>query len=154
MKAMYFEPVHPGFQLPQYKSAGAAAFDLLMPEIVVLGAYKECRVGLGFKAAVPEGYMAVMAPRSGTSGITLVNTIGFIDSDYRGEWKARLFYDPAHDELVGELDSEAVFYAAAGDRLLQVAIVPVQQVTLLQLKPGFSLPETGRGAGGFGSTGR
>lgn len=98
--------------------------------------------GLGFAAAVPDGYVGVLLPRSSTGakhGLELNNTCGVIDSDYRGEWKAAI-----------RTKSGIPFAWQAGDRILQFMIVPLAQVSLELVD---SLDETNRGTGGFGSTG-
>lgn len=141
---MDFQAIHPNFQLPSYGSEGAAAFDLFMPEAgsIPPGFDKMAAVNLGFMAAVPEGHVALILPRSGMgirTGLALRNTCGVIDSDYRGEWRA-----------VIRVDGEDGLHWDAGARLLQVMVVPVVQVQIQQVG---ALSETARGAGGFGSTG-
>jgi len=99
-------------------------------------------VGLGFAAAVPEGHVALLLPRSGAGakkGVSLNNTVGVIDPDYRGEWKACL-----------RVKNKAPLKWEAGEKLLQAVIVPVARVELNQVE---DLDETVRGDGGFGSTG-
>jgi len=99
-------------------------------------------VPTGFAVAVPEGYEMQLRPRSGLAlkhGITLPNTPATIDSDYRGELKVI---------LMNLGDSE--FVVKRGDRIAQMLIQRVEPVQLVEVK---ELPESGRGAGGFGSTG-
>ncbi|MGB2105601.1 MAG: dUTP diphosphatase [Glaciecola sp.] len=141
---MDFQAIHPNFKLPSYGSEGAAAFDLFMPDggAIPAGYDKVVAVNLGFMAAVPEGHVALILPRSGTgikTGLSLRNTCGVIDSDYRGEWRAVL-----------KVDNDEGLRWEAGARLLQVMVVPVVQVQIQQVG---TLSETARGAGGFGSTG-
>ena len=141
---MNIQPLHANFQMPTKGTLGAGAYDLYMPEDghVFMLAREGQMVGLGFAAQVPEGHVALLLPRSGVGakhGLELNNTCGVIDSDYRGEWKACL--------RVKNTDS---FNWKAGDRLLQMLIVPIAQVELVQVE---SLNETSRGEGGFGSSG-
>ncbi len=100
-------------------------------------------VGLGFAAAVPDGHVALLLPRSSAGakhGVELNNTCGVIDADYRGEWKAAI-----------KTKSGIPFSWNMGDRVLQFLVVPIANVTLNQVN---SLDETARGEGGFGSTGK
>lgn len=143
---MKIKPLHQNFEAPTYGSAGAAAFDIRTPEDFTLFAHTPRKIHLGFAAEVPEGYVAVIAPRSGLGcnhGMALRNSIGIIDSDYRGEWQATITLD-----MFNGADNTQEF--KAGDRILQCMILPVSQV-------GFEivneLDETDRGEGGFGSTG-
>lgn len=99
--------------------------------------------GLGFAAAIPEGHVGILLPRSSAGakyGLELNNTCGVIDSDYRGEWKAAL-----------KTKSGIPYEWKAGDRLLQFMVLPIANVTLQEVK---FLLDTSRGTGGFGSTGK
>lgn len=145
MMQMKFKAIHPNFQLPEFKSAGAGAFDLILPESITVHKGSTVMVPLGFSAAVPEGFMAILAPRSGEGAkkaVELSNTVGFIDSDYRGEWVAALSLKP-------QSPLTRVTYEA-GQRVIQCTIVVVARPQFLLVD---ELPETVRGAGGFGSTG-
>ena len=131
--------------LPYYASAGAAALDLhaCIDEPAVLPAGGEALIPTGIAAAIPEGYVGIMAVRSSMGirhGVAMSNGIGVIDSDYRG---------PLRVGLHNFRDTEYV--VEPGDRVAQLLIVPV-------LRPGVEvvdeLSETARGSGGFGSTGR
>lgn len=137
---MEITAIHPNFIMPVKGTEKAGAFDVYMPEIGTANGITQF-VGLGFAAAVPEGHVALLLPRSSAakSGLELANTCGVIDSDYRGEWKAAL-----------RSKSGLPISWNAGDRLLQFLVVPVAQVTLTQVA---RLNDTVRGAGGFGSTG-
>lgn len=98
-------------------------------------------VPLGFAAEVPVGHVALLLPRSGAGakhGLALNNTVGVIDADYRGEWKACL-----------RVKNTLPLSWEAGERLLQFVIVPV---TTPELQVVESLETTERGEGGFGST--
>jgi dUTP pyrophosphatase len=99
-------------------------------------------VPTGFAIAIPEGFEGQVRARSGLalkSGIVCVNAPGTIDSDYRGEVKV----------ILGNFGSEP-FEIRRGDRIAQLVVSPVARAAF---KPAPELPETGRGAGGFGSTG-
>ena len=140
---MYFEALHPDFQLPTRGSEYAGGLDLYMPEPGSVGQHGlPTKVRLGFAAAVPIGHVALLLPRSGVgskNGLELNNTCGVIDSDYRGEWIAAL-----------RTKDGAYFKWSAGDRVLQMLVVPVASVTPELVD---SLDATERGVGGFGSTG-
>lgn len=143
---MQIQPCHRNFKMPEYGSVDAAAFDLFMPESGSCNSERTTIVSLGFKAAVPEGCMAILVPRSGVGfkhGVELNNTVGVIDADYRGEWFAALRLKPNVNQQ--QLSWEV------GDRLLQVAIVPIRRVNL---QPVTELPITDRNEGGLGSTGK
>jgi dUTP pyrophosphatase len=105
-------------------------------------------IHLGFAAEVPEGYAAILLPRSsaGMKGISLRNTTGVIDSDYRGEWIAHIVIDQNQDNAL--LDE---WHYKRGDRIIQCLIIPVKKVDI-ELTESVSV--TARGDGGFGSTGK
>ena len=141
---MNIKPLHPNFRMPTRATELSGGFDVYMPEHGRLFPHADfgVMVGLGFSAAIPEGHVALLLPRSGTGskqGLELNNTCGVLDADYRGEWKASL-----------RIKNNAPFKWDAGERILQFVIVPVAQVTLNQVD---DLDETVRGAGGFGHTG-
>lgn len=141
---MNFKQLHPNFQLPTKGSAAAGGYDLYMPEAGTLNQYTKEFFPLGFAAEVPPGYVALILPRSGTGakkGVELVNTSAVIDADYRGEWMAMLTLKPGHPDFGFE----------AGEKLLQFILVPA-----LDMVPTLvtELSDTGRGSGGFGSTGK
>jgi dUTP pyrophosphatase len=139
---MNIKPLHSGFIMPTKGSDQAGAFDIYMPEDNMTASISKM-VGLGFAAAVPPGYVALLVPRSSVGakfGLELNNTVGVIDSDYRGEWKAAL-----------KTKNGLVYSWKKGDRLLQFLLVPVAtDVKLVQVD---DLDATGRGSGGFGSSG-
>ncbi|MBD5153697.1 MAG: dUTP diphosphatase [Oscillibacter sp.] len=131
--------------LPYYATAGAAAVDLhaCIDEAVVVPAGGEARVPTGIAAAIPEGYVGIMAVRSSMGirhGITMSNGIGVIDSDYRGPLSVGLYNLRGEDYVV-----------QPGDRIAQLLVVPV---ACPEIEVVDTLPETERGEGGFGSTGR
>lgn len=131
---------------PYYASAGAAAMDLhaCIDAPVTLSTGQRCTVPTGIAIALPDaGYVALVFARSGLGikkGICLSNGVGVIDSDYRGEIAVGLLNTSAEDYIV-----------QPGERIAQLAVVPVVQAELVQVE---TLDETERGAGGFGSTGR
>lgn len=139
---MRIKAIHPNFILPTKGTQLAGAFDIYMPEPGTIDGIKQF-VGLGFSAAVPENHVAFLLPRSGTGAkfsVELNNTVGVIDSDYRGEWMAAL-----------KTKDGSVFSWGAKERILQFLIVPVANVELDLVK---ELDDTDRGAGGFGSSGK
>ena len=130
--------------LPSYQSAHAAAMDLraavTTPVVVEPGTI--ALVGCGFALALPEGYEAQVRPRSGLAskhGLTVVNSPGTIDADYRGEVKVALI----------NLGQAAVTIER-GSRIAQMVVAPVTRVRWETVS---ELPESTRGTGGFGSTG-
>ncbi len=136
-----------GLPLPAYQTAHAAGLDLLaaVPESapLTLAPGKHAMVPTGLAIALPEGFEAQVRPRSGLAakhGITVLNSPGTIDADYRGEIQAILINHGAEP-----------FIIRRGERIAQMVIAPVVQATLV---PVTSLNETDRGSGGFGSTGR
>lgn len=142
---MNIKPIHPDFQLPQRNSAGAGGYDLYMPFAgkVSEGQDGKIKVPLGFAAEVPEGYVALILPRSGVgskAGLELNNTCGVIDSDYRGEWIATIRTKNGEE-----------YGWAAGERLLQFILVPVH---CPELQVVTDLSDTARGTGGLGSSGK
>ena len=126
--------------MPRYATQGAAAFDVVacLDDFLILQPGEHERVGLGFEIAIPPGYMGVLAPRSskGEQGLVLANTVGIIDSDYRGEVKASL-WNRSTDKIV----------IVPLERIAQMAIVPVVQA---QFEVVDELKSTARGSGGLG----
>jgi dUTP diphosphatase len=136
-----------GLPLPAYQTADAAGLDLLaaVPEEtpLVLASGKYAMVPTGLTIALPPGYEAQVRPRSGLAakhGVTVLNSPGTIDADYRGEINVLLINH-----------GEAAFSIQRGERIAQMVIAPVVQA---QLVPAIALSSTERGSGGFGSTGR
>jgi dUTP pyrophosphatase len=136
-----------GLPLPVYQSAHAAGLDLLaaVPENapLVLAPGKHAMVPTGLAIALPQGFEAQVRPRSGLAakhGVTVLNAPGTIDADYRGEISVILINH-----------GEEPFAIRRGERIAQMVVAPVVQA---RLNPVDSLPDTGRGSGGFGSTGR
>lgn len=148
------KPLSASFIAPSYATPGSAAFDLRSNDFITLKKGQSTTIGLGFAAQVPDGHVALLMPRSGFGskyGMGLRNTVGVIDSDYRGEWMATITRDnceptSAHDSYIDSVE----LHIAPGDRILQCMIVPVSQVDFIITN---ELDETERGTGGYGSTG-
>jgi dUTP diphosphatase len=136
-----------GLPQPAYQTAAAAGLDLMaaVPDDapLTLAPGKYAMVPTGLAIALPPGHEAQVRPRSGLAakhGVTVLNSPGTIDADYRGEIRVILINH-----------GEAPFVIHRGERIAQLVIAPVVQAALV---PAVSLSETDRGAGGFGSTGR
>jgi dUTP pyrophosphatase len=136
-----------GLALPAYQSSHAAGLDLLaaVPEQtpVVLAPGRHAMIPTGLIIALPDGFEAQVRPRSGLAakhGVTVLNSPGTVDADYRGEINVLLI----------NLGSEP-FTIRRGERIAQMVIAPVTRAELVR---AVSLSSTERGSGGFGSTGR
>ncbi|MFN1834289.1 dUTP diphosphatase [Balneola sp. MJW-20] len=130
--------------LPSYESASAAGMDIraALTERLVIRPGERVLVPTGLKMALPHGYEAQIRPRSGLAirnGITMLNTPGTIDADYRGEVK-----------VIAINHGEKEFAVEHGDRIAQMVIAPVVQ---FEVQEAEDLEDTERGSGGFGSTG-
>lgn len=139
-------PHHGELPLPSYQTTGSAGMDLTAAigaeETIVLKPGARRAIPTGLAIALPQTLEAQVRPRSGLalkSGITIANAPGTIDSDYRGEIQVI---------LVNLSDTD--FAVKRGDRIAQMVIAPVMQISWLAVD---DLDETARGAGGFGSTG-
>ena len=134
-----------GAIVPEYKTAGAAGADLcayLPSQNVTLSPGKSALIPTGLFFEIPDGYEVQVRPRSGLAaknGVTVLNTPGTIDSDYRGEVKVILIN-------LGEEE----FTISNGDRIAQMVVAPV---TTADFTFAENLSETDRGSGGMGSTG-
>jgi dUTP pyrophosphatase len=131
--------------LPQYETIGSAGMDLRanLAESVILRPLERALLPTGLFIELPGGYEAQIRPRSGLAakrGLTLLNSPGTIDSDYRGEIKC----------IVVNLSNEPQTIEP-GERIAQMVIARYEQITWLEAE---TLGETTRGAGGFGSTGK
>ena len=128
--------------LPSYATPGSAGMDLRSAESLTLKPGTRALVCTGIAIALPENTEAQVRPRSGLAvkyGITVLNSPGTIDADYRGEIKVPMINLGTED-----------FIIARGERIAQMVVAPVVQVTMTEVS---SLDETGRGQGGFGSSG-
>jgi dUTP pyrophosphatase len=137
------KPLSPMAKMPVYATPGSACFDIATIDDNIdigPGSGAVLRTGLSFE--IPPGHVMMVYSRSGhgfKNGIRLANSVGVIDSDYRGELMVKV-----HN------DGNRVFSVGCGDRIAQAMIVPVQQMAFDAVD---ELGVTGRGAGGFGSTG-
>lgn len=130
-------------QVPTYAHPGDAGADLVSTEALRLEPGQRALVGTGVSIALPDGYAAFVVPRSGLAakhGITVVNSPGTVDAGYRGEIKVTLL----------NTDAQTAYDIAVGDRIAQVIVMPVSRARFI---PVDELPDSARGAGGFGSTG-
>ncbi len=122
---------------------GDAGADLRSTESVLLAPGERRLVGTGVSIALPEGFAAFVMPRSGLAakhGVTVVNAPGTVDAGYRGEIKVALL----------NTDRTSAFQVESGDRIAQLVVMPVVRAEFVAVD---ELPESSRGAGGFGSTG-
>lgn len=134
----------PGLEAPGHAHRGDAGLDLRAAADAVLEPGERAVIPTGVAVAIPEGHAGLVVPRSGLAarhGIGVVNGPGLIDSGYRGEVRVVLVNHDPHDK----------FEVRRGDRIAQLVIVPVPAVTVREVR---ELPSSGRGDGGFGSTGR
>jgi dUTP pyrophosphatase len=128
--------------LPAYATEGAAGMDVVSAEDVTIQPGARHAVATGLAMAIPHGFEIQVRPRSGLAlkhGITVPNTPGTIDSDYRGELKVILINH-----------GDSAFEIQRGDRVAQLVLAPVTRAAWLEAD---ALDETARGEGGFGSTG-
>ncbi|WP_404472249.1 dUTP diphosphatase [Microbacterium aerolatum] len=129
--------------MPHYAHPGDAGADLVAAETVRLEPGERALVATGVRIALPEGFAAFVVPRSGLAakhGITIVNSPGTVDAGYRGEIKVSLL----------NTDRSSAYDVAVGDRIAQLIIMPVTRANFI---PVDELPDSARGASGFGSTG-
>jgi len=132
-------------KIPIYKTDGSSGMDLmaLIENKITIAPYKSALIPTGLSVAIPDDTEIQIRPRSGLaakSNITVLNTPGTIDSDYRGELKVILFNNGEKDFIVNN-----------GDRIAQMVLMPILKVEFEEVN---ELPETIRGSGGFGSTGK
>jgi len=136
-------PNNDDLPLPGYETAGAAGMDLRAAESLTLKPGARHLVPTGLSIALPQGFEAQVRPRSGLAvkhGITVLNSPGTIDCDYRGEVKVPLINHGQDD-----------FVIARGDRIAQMVIAPVTRISWSEVD---KLDDTTRGSGGFGSSGQ
>ena len=135
--------LHPDVTLPSYAHLGDAGADLVTTVDVRLQPGERALVPTGIAIALPEGYVALVHPRSGLAarhGLTIVNAPGTVDAGYRGEISV----------LLVNLDRHAPVHLSRGDRIAQLVVQRVEQARWLEVD---RLPESSRGSGGYGSTG-
>ncbi|HEX3179296.1 MAG TPA: dUTP diphosphatase [Methylomirabilota bacterium] len=143
MIRLAFQRLDPDLPVPAYAHDGDAGLDLHAAESVTLAPGARAAVGTGIAVAIPAGCAGFVLPRSGLAlrhGLSLVNTPGLIDAGYRGEIRV----------LLVNHDPTASVSVTRGDRIAQLVIQRVETAELVEME---ALPPTGRGAGGFGSTG-
>ena len=136
-----------GLPLPDYATPDSAGMDLLaaVDDVLSLAPGQRGLVPTGLAIALPTGYEAQVRPRSGLAlkhGVTVLNSPGTIDADYRGEVKV----------ILANLGSET-FTVTRGMRIAQMVVSAVTQAVWREVASDADLPESQRGAGGFGSTG-
>jgi dUTP pyrophosphatase len=133
-----------GARPPSRAHEDDAGYDLHAVAAATIGPGERASVGTGIAVEIPAGHAGFVVPRSGLAlkhGISVVNAPGIVDAGYRGELRVLLL----------NTDREATFEVEPGDRIAQLLIVPVAAPELAETE---QLGETGRGAGGFGSSGR
>lgn len=134
----------PDLPLPRYAKGGDAGADIVSRIDITLAPGERALVPTGIAIALPDGYVALVHPRSGLAikhGVTMVNAPGTVDAGYRGELQIILIN---HDK------SEPVSFKR-GDRIAQLVVQKVERAEFVEVQ---DLPGSGRGTGGFGSTGR
>ena len=134
----------PDLPLPSYAKGGDAGADIVSRIDFTIAPGERALIPTGVAIALPDGYVALVHPRSGLAikhGITMVNSPGTVDAGYRGELQVILIN---HDK------SESVSFKR-GDRIAQLVIQKVERADFIEVE---ELPGSGRGSGGFGSTGR
>ena len=132
--------------IPTYAHPGDAGMDVVATSVNVTDDYIEYGTGLSFE--VPEGYCMLIFPRSSNSkkDLILANSVGILDSTYRGEFKLR--FKKCYQPVIYGLVAKAIY--DVGDKVGQIMILPYPQINFTEVD---SLSETERGDGGFGSTG-
>ena len=145
MVKVLIKKLDPAVQLPEYKTSGASGVDLVafIKEPINLEPKTSVLIPTGLSVAFPEDYEIQIRPRSGLAAknnISVLNTPGTIDSDYRGEIKIILFNHGSENFIINN-----------NDRIAQIVLTPIIK---MELEETNELPETIRGEGGFGSTGK
>ena len=145
MVKVLIKKLDPAVEVPKYKTVGASGMDLMafINQPIKLASKNSCLVPTGLSVAFSEEYEIQIRPRSGLAAkhnISVLNTPGTIDSDYRGEIKIILF---------NHGDNE--FIIQNNDRIAQMVLMPVHKINFEEVE---NLPNTIRGKGGFGSTGK
>jgi len=145
MVKVLVKKLHPKVQLPSYKTQGSSGMDLMafIDSSINISPNSSAIVPTGISIAIPNDVEIQIRPRSGLaakSNISILNTPGTIDSDYRGEIKIILFNHGSKEFIVNN-----------NDRIAQMILMPILKV---DFEEADNLPETLRGSGGFGSTGK
>ena len=145
MVKVLIKKLDPSVKLPEYKTIGASGMDLIafIREPLELKPQMSCIVPTGLAVAFPENYEIQVRPRSGLAAknnISVLNTPGTIDSDYRGEIKVIIHNHGNRNFIINN-----------GDRIAQMILCPVVK---MKLEEAIDLPKTIRGQSGFGSTGK
>jgi len=145
MVKVLIKKLDPAVKIPSYKTSGASGMDLMafIKEPIKLAPKNSCLVPTGISVAMSNEFEIQIRPRSGLAtknNISVLNTPGTIDSDYRGEIKIILFNHGNDNFVINN-----------NDRIAQMVLMPVQKVNFEEVE---NLPGTIRGKGGFGSTGK
>ena len=145
MVKVLIKKLNPTVQLPSYKTNGASGMDLMayIEKPIILEPGKSCLIPTGLSVAFPQEYEIQIRPRSGLAAknnISVLNTPGTIDSDYRGELKIILFNHGRENFIINN-----------NDRVAQMVLTPIIKMELEEIN---ELPDSIRGEGGFGSTGK
>ena len=145
MVKVLIKKLDPQVEVPLYKTKGSSGMDLMafIKQPIKLASKRSCLVPTGLLIAFPEDCEVQIRPRSGLAAknnISILNTPGTIDSDYRGEIKIILFNHGSNDFIINNKD-----------RVAQMILMPVLKMDLEEVE---NLPDTLRGKGGFGSTGK
>jgi dUTP pyrophosphatase len=145
MVKILIKKLNPAVEIPNYKTVGASGVDLMafINEPIKLAPKSSCLVPTGLTVAFPSGYEIQIRPRSGLAAknnISVLNTPGTIDSDYRGEIKIILFNHGNNEFIINNKD-----------RIAQMVLTPFYKMEFEEVE---KLPDSLRGKGGFGSTGK
>ena len=145
MVKVLIKKLDPKVVIPSYKTKGASGMDLMafVREKIIIKPQTSAIIPTGLSVAFSEDYEIQIRPRSGLAAknnISVLNTPGTIDSDYRGELKIIIFNHSKHDFVVNN-----------NDRIAQMVLTPIAK---MELEEANELPKTLRGEGGFGSTGK
>ena len=145
MVKVLVKKLHPKVQLPSYKTDGSSGMDLMafIENSIKIAPNTSALISTGMSIAIPNDVEIQIRPRSGLaakSNISVLNTPGTIDSDYRGEIKVILFNHGSKEFIVNN-----------NDRIAQIILIPILKIDFEEID---DLPQTVRGSGGFGSTGK
>ena len=145
MAKVLIKKLNPKVKIPEYKSQGASGMDILafIDKSIIVKPKSSKLISTGLSVAFSQDYEIQIRPRSGLAAknnISILNTPGTIDSDYRGEIKIIIYNHGKDDFIINN-----------GDRIAQMILVPIVKMELQETE---NLPETIRGKGGFGSTGK